>query len=266
MLSQEKLTEIVNKSGFPLQIGIANFVRKNSRSLGWQVKYTEHAWKNDLDGSSGFIDIVLENSYEVSVLIIECKRVLESSWIFLVDSHEFKERRQAKLWISEYRSESLINFDWIDFASDPSSYTAGFCVVPGQDSKNIPMLERIAGEVVSSTEAFAQEEKPFLLTNRKNLRIYGSVIVTTADLKVCEYDADKISIDNGILTAAKYHDIPFIRFRKQLSVRTPSQKGIPDIDLHSSALAKAKEQSVFVINSKELEKFLTNWGVSPKDY
>lgn len=49
---KQKLTDLVNKSGFPFQIGIASLVRRTIQSHGWNVLYTEHAWSNQADQSS----------------------------------------------------------------------------------------------------------------------------------------------------------------------------------------------------------------------
>jgi len=81
MMTPEKLADIVNESGFPLQIGVANLVKTNNP--GWVVLYAEHAWQNPNDQSSGFFDLALQNPYGSGVLVVECKRVQHTDWIFL---------------------------------------------------------------------------------------------------------------------------------------------------------------------------------------
>jgi hypothetical protein len=57
-----------------------------------------------------------------------------------------------------------------------------YCAVDGQDPKARPMLERIASDLVSSTEGFATEEMARVSNDHEALRMYFSVIVTTAKL------------------------------------------------------------------------------------
>lgn len=223
MADVERLTQAVNQSGFPLQIAAAHLVRATSKEHKWSVLYSEHAWKNENkdvdDGSkdeSGFIDLVLERTTHDLVLIVECKRVLEAEWVFLISKDELKERRIVKSWTTIY-TKSLEPYEyaeWRDRAIDPRSYQSGYCVVHGQDPKSVPMLERIGALLVESTEGFAAEE--LSLNKAKNrVRIYFNVVLTTAKLIVCELDPEKISISDGKIKDPKYFEVPYIRFRKQ---------------------------------------------------
>lgn len=54
-MNDEKLSDAVNRSGFPLQIGLEHYINETRKSHGWTVIYTEHSWKNPKDGASGFI-------------------------------------------------------------------------------------------------------------------------------------------------------------------------------------------------------------------
>src|SRR5690348_3092413 len=227
MNDAERLTQAVNQSGFPLQIAIAHLVRKTAKEHKWNVLYSEHAWKNENkdvdDGSkdeSGFIDLILERSSRDLVLIVECKRVLESEWVFLIPKDKLKERRQVKSWTTIYQKdiERYEESEWRDRAIDPQSYQSEYCVVHGQDSKATPMLERIGGLLVESTEGFAAEELS-LKRGKNRVRIYFNVVVTTAKLMVCELDPEKISVSDGKIKDPQYFEVPFIRFRKQLSVK-----------------------------------------------
>lgn len=69
MVDDKRLSEIVNESGFPLQIGIANLVGKSNSC--WTVLYSEHSWENDQEDTKGFLDLALQNSHGTSVLVIE---------------------------------------------------------------------------------------------------------------------------------------------------------------------------------------------------
>ena len=76
------LEKHVNNSGFPLQIGLAHQVKSTTSRHGWKVLYQEHSWKNESE--AGFIDLVLEDKHRTWLMNIECKRVLDTSWLFLV--------------------------------------------------------------------------------------------------------------------------------------------------------------------------------------
>ena len=82
--------DLVNKSGFPLQIALAQVVRANEDS-GWRVMYEEHSWQNVRAGSDGYADLILENVVRDVVLILECKRVQEASYVFLHQSGKGQE-------------------------------------------------------------------------------------------------------------------------------------------------------------------------------
>jgi hypothetical protein len=152
----------VNNSGFPLQLAIVNQVR--TEAPDWKVLYEEHEWSSAT--GSGFLDIVIEDTYKTWLMNIECKRVRDTTWIFLIDHREPTTKRIAKLWVSHRDMGGELDFfDWVDIPMAPASAQSAFCVVPGQDSKAKPMLERTAAEVVHSTEALAIEESK-ILTDR----------------------------------------------------------------------------------------------------
>lgn len=211
--SDEKLRGIVNRGGFPFQIGIKRAVEKSRKDHAWKVITEEHPWKNEMSSESGFIDLILKHQSGTQLLLVECKRVIDCEWIFLLPSNNQKTWR-AKSWTS-YLPKL---FDWLDFLTWPDSFESKFCVVRGQDDKK-PMLEREASKIVEATEAFAMEEKLLLIAESNDLRAYFSVIVTTADLKICKFDHDDIDIKSGLFSKRDFEDVPFIRFSKPLTPR-----------------------------------------------
>jgi hypothetical protein len=253
-MDDQKLTDIVNQSGFPLQIGVESLVQRTKDQHGWKVLFTEHSWKNELDNDSGFVDIVIENQYGTVVLVLECKRVLDSSWIFLIPGQNVSSRRHAKAWIS-FNTDSTTYFDWADLAADPRSPQSQYCVIPGQDPKSKPMLERVAAELVSATEAIAFEEKRYKPQTKGLVRMYFSVIITTAKLRVSTIDPEKISLADGKIADAQFKEVPFVRFRKQLSTRPRSSA----LDIRGAA--REKEHTVFVVNSESILDFLSAFDV-----
>lgn len=90
------------------------------------------SWKNELDNDSGFIDIVIENKHRTSVMLIEYKRVLDSSWIFFVPKSKAKPRRHAKAWVTRFARDCFKHLCWADISLDPDSPESELCVIPGQ--------------------------------------------------------------------------------------------------------------------------------------
>lgn len=255
----EKLSEIVNRSGFPLQIGLERQIRNSYEVHGWRNIYSEHSWKNNGDGNSGFIDLVLEDKYRTSVLIIETKRVLESSWIFLVDDPRQMQRRHAKSWLMRHRNAKFTYFAPKELTLDPITPQSQYCVIDGQDPKSKPMLERIAADVVSSVEGFAEEERLLQLRDRDVLRMYFGAIVTTAKLQVCQFDPENISIADGKISNSTFTEVPFLRFRKQLA----SHHDVPGflaVGGHQD-VSRAKENTVFIVNALAITDFLKSFEV-----
>lgn len=242
----------VNNSGFPLQIGLAKKIEASN--LGWKVLYEEHSWQNE--SGAGFIDLVLEDRYKTLLMNIECKRVRDTSWIFLVPSTNQKKMRLSKLWISHRSGGEWKCFNWVDIQIEPDSYQSKYCVVPGQDPKARPMLERTAASVVSSTEALAVEEAKAISEKYSSVRMYINVIVTTADLKVCNFEPDRIDLINGEVENGSFEDVPFIRFRKQLSFDSPEAAELPSED-PIRGLVSQKENTVFIVQASEFINFLS---------
>ena len=257
MDGKEKLLEQVNRSGFPLQLAMEHAVNNHSGRNGWKVYTQEHSWNNTSSGSSGFIDLVLIDQYQTSMMVVECKRVQNTQWVFLSNNSKQMSRRHFKPWITLIEEDKAKKFDWANLAIDPTSPESSFCVVAGQDSKSRPMLERLAAEANDATEAFAREDLAMLLGNRGHLRIYYNVIVTTAQLVVCELMSDAISLASGTVDAATFTKVPYVRFRKQLSVNRTAD---PTVRYYGSPF-REKENTVFVVNSSHLLDFLDEYNV-----
>lgn len=213
------------------------------------------------------MDVVLENSSGSAVLVIECKRVQDTSWILLTNRAPQppgpRLRRLAKAWRMSQAGHFVLN-DWSDVAIDPATEESSFCVVRGEDPKSKPMLERIAAETVSATEAVAQEERVYLDSRPGLNRDYFAAIVTTAKLSVCAFDAKDVSLADGKVPEASFTDANFVRFRKQLSYRQPTAQSLASLlGSDSERLAKAKERTVFIIQSEKLGDFL--WAFNGGD-
>ncbi len=259
MSDRDPLLNVANSSGFPLQIAVEHLVHETSNVHGWTVCYVEHAWVNRADNHNGFIDIVLQDRNRTSILVVECKRVRDSTWLFLRSDGTNKERLHCKSWVSRYAEGRMKYFGWHDLVANPPSTEAVFCAVRGQSANEPkPMIERVASELVSSTEALAWEEKDFRPDLQDNIRFYFNVIVTTAELKVGRFSPDQISLADGALKAAEFSQVPFVRFRKQLSLR--SDPLTPE-DFGGGNPSRAKENTVFVVNAESLTTFLSSFEI-----
>jgi hypothetical protein len=258
MRDDDTLTKLVNQSGFPLQLAIEQMVAGRSKELGWNVLYREHGWSGR-DGSRGFIDLVLVDQHDTSILVLECKRVQDSEWLFLDGNEKKSTSRRVRLWITNTPDNGNEHFGYFDALCLPESPESGFCVVPGQAPKDRPMLERVAAELVSATEALAAEESPILSRRGLSLRMYAKVIVTTARLVMSRFDPRLVDLAVGEAADVEHVEIPWVRFSKQLSWEPAIQ--LANAEQSFAAIAAAKEKSVFVVNAGHLPEFLARWDV-----
>lgn len=264
-MDENKLRDIVNSSGFPLQIGIQRHIEKTHDIHGWKVLTRELPWHNLNTGTNGFVDLMLANQYDTQRIIIECKRVRNTSWIFLDPGQRNTDRRHAMFWVTCVEDNNTHYFNWFDSALEPSSPESEFCVVHGQDPKSKPMLEQTAAELLDATEAIALEEYQLHKKDKMQfLSFYFSVIVTTAELQVCTFNPDDVCIEKGEMQKAEFRKVPFVRFRKSLSTRQTSHAGFKDF----KEVIRAKERTVFVVNSASIIDFVQNLDIqdSPMMY
>ena len=254
---KEQLLEWVNQSGFPFQTALDTLIRETSTRSRWTVTHVEEAWKNGSDDRDGFIDLVIENQPRTVALVIEAKRTLDASWIFLVPDQGQMSRRHLKAWLTW--SGKSPYFGWYDVTLEPRTPESQFCVVRGQDEKALSMLERIGSELISATEAYAWEDRPNVEPGTSEMRLYCSVIVTTAALQICQYDPRGISLNAGKMPDADFAELPVVRFRKQMSTRgtTTAAPGVVRPFMGSSS----KEHAVFVVNATHLIDFLDAFDI-----
>jgi hypothetical protein len=66
------------------------------------------------------------------------------------------------------------------------------------------------------------------------------------------------------LKAAKFEDAEFVRFRKQVGA-TPTALANRGSVVEPSAVAKAKESTVFVVNVNHLKRFLDYFRLEDRD-
>lgn len=261
MINDDKLKSFVKKSGFPLQIKVKSIV-ESDKDLGWNVVTSEHSW-SDKDGLRGFLDLVLEHPDYRVIATIECKRVRDSSWIFLREKHASPRRRHFKTWITLGHQLVIDAQGWIEGQVYPETPEAEFCIVGGQDPKSKPMLERTAAELIEATEAFAESYGMYHFAQDETARLFIPVVVTTAELKLCTFDAHEISLATGEIDSAQFETVPFLRFRKQFTDRTIDRNMRSQIDY--KVIDRQKENSIFVVNSEHVLDFLSELSVHDFD-
>jgi len=248
---EKQARSIANSSGFPLQIRIANLARS---SYHWQILLEEHPWCSSETNSAGFIDIVLRHKTEQYLtIVIECKRVVQSDWVFLIPKTHPNKRTHACVWDS-----SQERLDWWNWQVEPPSYESQFCAIRGQESGRKAILERTASELIESIETLALQDKKIIESrsrrpNDLNL-ICIPVIVTTAKLIVSVFEPESISLEDGTIPSdATFESVPSVRFRKSLDTKFPLPPPPNLQEVH-----KKSERTVFVVNSEYFLDFIEN--------
>lgn len=268
----------VNKSGYALQIALAHSIRAGKEDHGWTVSYEEHAWRNSLDDSSGFLDLILGSARYAARILIECKRLQGTTYTFLTQNGGANISARAKTFalLGEHAVITRGYPSWQDYYLTSKSPEVAYCVVrKGSEKAGEGIIERVGTELVSAAEAFEQEERDQfsgMVTSGFIERYYFTAIVTTAQLEVCSFDPTTVSLEDGLVpSTAKFELVNYVRFRKQLTLRTPGRYN-PDLEDHPEGgpgtmaawLAHAKERTVFVIRAAYLTEFLESFGYAPR--
>ena len=255
---------IANSSGFPLQIRIAHDANSTSN---WEVFLEEHPWHSNETGSEGFIDLVVrDQNHAVQAMVIECKRVRDTAWVFLIPKVKQTkdpriERSHVRLWFSSHCHVKWNEFGWSDCQANPFTYESKFCAIQGQESGRRNLLERTAFDLIESVEALAWQERKLQEGNGGNLflfeRRYTPVIITTAELRVSFFDPSSISSHDGTLpNDTSFEVVPYIRFRKSLTSNFGSSIGKSIQEAYQTS-----ERTVFVVNSESWIDFLEKWEI-----
>lgn len=256
--------ESLNRTGYPLQIALAQEVRAHEKHHGWRVSYQEHAWRALQGDESGYVDLVLENLRIDTVLVIECKRTQNKEWAFLHEVGNDLPRRAAHGLIAPIvNGQAGPNCPhWQAVAMEPSTPIATFCAMP-KDARD-PSVDALASELVLAAEGLAKEEIDTYLKHRGGdaRRLYLAATVTTADLTICGVDLQGISLKDGLLPAnARTTSVRAVRYTKQLESRATVMYQAQKFGYEAAELARAKERTVFIVKADALTWFLSNLGV-----
>ena len=205
----DKLLEILNSSGYPLQLKIEEVVRSLGRTSPWSVLLSEYSWTDSSRGKEGYVDIVL-SQHDVSRLVIESKRLDPAQWVFIVPKLASEE-------ISRFRLAWSHGFSvgWDDIDLLPKSYEAKYC--SGFERQRFS-LENIASTLVEAANCLSVEEGIHQAEAQPRYHVYVPTIVTTAKLFVCPLDHDHVSLETGrFIENPECVEVPYVRFRKTLS-------------------------------------------------
>jgi len=136
--------------------------------------------------------------------------------------------------------------------------TSSFCVIRGSGENDEPMLERVAGKLMRSIENLASEEL-LLCPIFEDAWLYIPVIVTTAELILCEYDPRKADLVSGEIKEndCDFRSVDFLRFQKSLFTSLSMMNKIKFdkiADLKKSN--EASQRTVFIVHASGLIEFL----------
>jgi hypothetical protein len=235
---------------------------------GWQVLIEEHPWLSEETNFSGFIDLIIENYQQYGetktdkfyVRLIECKRVKQTKWVFLVPETNKMKFTRARLWFSKSTNSAWKHFDWANIQVEPDSYESQFCAIPGMEHGRRNLLERTASELIEATEAFARQEQQlherYLSHQSLFQRIYIPIIVTTAELIVSRFEPESISLTDGSLPDdAIFEEVTSVRFRKSLTTKLPSDQD------SIKKVYDDTQRTIFIVNAGKFEEFLNEFYI-----
>jgi hypothetical protein len=248
--------DIIDNSGYPLQIHIENWIRDTSNQHRWRVLAKEHRWINALTNDEGFIDLILERSGYNLRIVVECKRI-SGNWIFLLPTEQTNQKRDTRVLSFDLQA---FKFLWSKTALDPMSNIANFCIMETEGKKDSRTLEKLSGELLLSLEYLALEESGLIIEWSKDLQrspgkmVYIPIIVTTANLQVATFDPSNFDRNKGkIIGDCSPSPVEYIRFQKNLATNIEYEK--PSLGSLSES-NRENDRTVFVVSAESLAKFL----------
>jgi len=253
--------DIVNESGYPLQIYLEDLIKENSKDLIWRVQQSEHRWLDEHSNEEGFIDLVLNNVRGNYRIIIECKRII-GKWNFIVQDQGLNKVYDSKILSIDYQTH---NYSWPNLHIKPDSYEAAYCVMETEGKRDTRSLEKISGELLLSLEYFAIDETKFMektFPENKPLLdkdvFYIPLIVTTADLQLLKFNPKDFDVKTGRITTSNEEPAEFIRYKKNLSSHIKFEN-IKKNYIFSDE-NKEYDRTVFIVHAENLIDFLKSFG------
>jgi hypothetical protein len=262
MSSDEELTaarlKSINQRGYLLQLAIARLVVEAGKRVmspdRWKVEAREHSWNDPTTEQEEFIDLVLSRNWVR--IVIECKRSgmdATKEWIFLNPTPDYDVDR-LHAFQARVRKQEDDRWGWYEAHALPSSRESAFCLLPGQGDDSRTLLERTAGLLLRSVEALANQDVSRGEATTTMAITYFPVIVTNARLCLATFYDGNIDLATATLPKDKveFVEVPFMRFRKNLSSTIPSA---PEPKTLGEA-NKASDRTVLVVNTLAFETFL----------
>jgi hypothetical protein len=246
-----EVEEIINKSGYPLQLAIEKLINNTTKQHGWRVVAKEHRWSDNY-GNEGYIDLILDHKRFKTRAVVECKKIL-GSWNFLIPEVNPQPFDESIILKAFYAQQSL---EWVSLPIMHETLESAFCVpeVVGQQDRRT--LEQIAGELLLAVEAQAHEEiniYPYDQPEDKVL-FYIPIIVAATILRKVLFDPNEVAIDDGTLRTSIIETVSYIRFRKSLS-STVRAESSPSTTVMK--ISKSNERVVYIVQTASLVDFLS---------
>ncbi len=247
--------EIVNNSGYPLQIRLEEWIKETYQQHNWKTLAREHRWVNQETKDDGYIDLILEKNGINIRLVIECKRI-DGSWTFLTPGQKSETGKKMMALKANYVPTSYI---WKELPFLPNSFESSFCVMEIEGKKDNRTLEKLTGELLLSLEHLAIEETElFISVSSSDIyqnMFYYPVIVTTATLQTMNFSPSAVDVKTGkiIINESSLSPVEYIRFRKNLP--TTIKNGgkhiysLTDINLNN-------DRTVLVVQAESFIDFL----------
>lgn len=252
--------EIVNNSGYPLQIRLEEWMKETYAQHQWRTLVREHRWVNAEKNEDGYIDLILEKRGLSLRLVVECKRI-DGSWTFLLPTAQpFNDYKVMGLMATH----TPTSYSWNEFGIFPQSLEASFCVMETDGKKDSRTLEKLAGDLLLSLEYLAVEETTLFNSFGENISspsssgkmFYLPVIVTTANLQTMTFHPSAVDVKTGKIDTSQstLSPLEYIRFRKNLATTVKNGK----IPIYSLAdVNRNNDRTVFVVQAESFISFLS---------
>lgn len=247
----EPQRELLNRSGIPFQLAVEREVRRVAPTHAFEFVGREVPWER------GFLDLLVRNPE--SYVGIECKRVENQSWTFVVTNEEALRETRCRLeWYNPRVPEGQV-FNLHDSNVFCSEFTivepcpeSEFCVIP--KGGPIKTLEEIASEVLSACHDILDRGDLYHPQDRWESIV--PVIMTNATLLVCQIDLSKVDLPTGRIDSSTgvFREVKWVRFRKTL-VHDRSNTYSED-PLRPSEWIADRERTVFVMRPEALSQFM----------
>ena len=206
--------DIINESGYPLQIHLENQINSTHDKHHWSVLVHEHRWIHPNTEEESFVDLILQHDSLTLRLVIECKRI-NGTWTFLLPDRRYDEVLRARTLISHHE-QSAFPIMWGEYLFNPESCESAFCVMETGGRKDSRTLEDLSDLLLLSVESIALQERSlrWKLPQGWTTRLYLPLVVTTAKLQKAIFLPSDVSVEDGEISRREIGEVKMIRFRK----------------------------------------------------